>query len=152
MVYRFSAPGRTEIGGNHTDHQHGCVLAAAVELEAVADVTLNGTDFIRVCSQGYPETVVDLKDLSVREEESPKILVSAIEELPDNEAFDRRSDVADAVARACELESAVEALLGYLDESFCLIGNVSASKSVCAVSVKALIEGADVDFNDVALF
>ena len=69
MTYRFSAPGRTEIGGNHTDHQHGCVLAAAVELEAVADVTLNGTDFIRVQSQGYPETVVDLKDLSVREEE-----------------------------------------------------------------------------------
>ncbi len=69
MTYRFSAPGRTEIGGNHTDHQHGCVLAAAVELEAVADVTLNGTDFIRVHSQGYPETVVDLKDLSVKEEE-----------------------------------------------------------------------------------
>ena len=69
MIYRFSAPGRTEIGGNHTDHQHGCVLAAAVELEAVAEVTLNGTDIIRVCSEGYPETVVDLKDLSVREEE-----------------------------------------------------------------------------------
>ena len=34
----FSAPGRTEISGNHTDHQHGCVLAAAVDLETVATV------------------------------------------------------------------------------------------------------------------
>ena len=67
--YVFSAPGRTEIGGNHTDHQHGCVLAAAVDLETVAEVTLNETDCIRVRSEGYPEVVVDLKDLSVREEE-----------------------------------------------------------------------------------
>lgn len=44
--YRFSAPGRTEIGGNHTDHQHGCVLAAAVNLETVADVTLNNANHI----------------------------------------------------------------------------------------------------------
>lgn len=35
-TYFFSAPGRTEISGNHTDHQHGCVLAAAVNLETVA--------------------------------------------------------------------------------------------------------------------
>ena len=67
--YVFSAPGRTEIGGNHTDHQHGCVLAAAVNLETVADVTLNGTDKIWVRSEGYPVIQVDLKDLSVREEE-----------------------------------------------------------------------------------
>ena len=37
-TYFFSAPGRTEISGNHTDHQHGCVLAAAVNLETVAEV------------------------------------------------------------------------------------------------------------------
>ena len=67
--YVFSAPGRTEISGNHTDHQRGCVLAAAVNLETVADVTLNGTDKICVQSEGYPLIKVDLKDLSVREEE-----------------------------------------------------------------------------------
>ena len=67
--YVFSAPGRTEIGGNHTDHQHGCVLAAAVDLETLAEVTLNETDCIRVRSQGYPDVVVELKDLSVREDE-----------------------------------------------------------------------------------
>ena len=34
----FSAPGRTEVGGNHTDHQHGCVLAASVNLDVIAVV------------------------------------------------------------------------------------------------------------------
>ena len=67
--YLFSAPGRTEISGNHTDHQRGCVLAAAVNLETVADVTLNDSDIICVRSEGYPETVVELNDLSIREEE-----------------------------------------------------------------------------------
>ncbi len=66
---RFSAPGRTEIGGNHTDHQHGCVLAAAVNLETVAEVTLNGTNQICIHSQGYPSFCVSLDDLTVHEEE-----------------------------------------------------------------------------------
>ena len=61
----FSAPGRTEISGNHTDHQHGCVLAGAVNLETVADVTLNGTDMIRVVSEGYAPVEIDLQDLSI---------------------------------------------------------------------------------------
>lgn len=69
QTYIFSAPGRTEIGGNHTDHQRGCVLAAAVDLETVAEVTLNGTDCIRIESEGYPVFYIDLSDLSVRESE-----------------------------------------------------------------------------------
>ena len=60
--YVFSAPGRTEIGGNHTDHQHGCVLAAAVDLETVADVTLNGTDKILIQSEGYPAFSIDINE------------------------------------------------------------------------------------------
>ena len=67
--FLISAPGRTEISGNHTDHQRGCVLAAAVNLETVADVTLNGSNNICVRSEGYPETVVELDDLNIREEE-----------------------------------------------------------------------------------
>ena len=59
----FSAPGRTEIGGNHTDHQRGRVLAAAVNLDTQAAVRLNGTDMIRIQSQGYPMCEVDLKVL-----------------------------------------------------------------------------------------
>ena len=65
----FSAPGRTEIGGNHTDHQHGRVLAAAVNLDTQAAVRVNGTDTIRVQSQGYPLCVVDLKKLTPRADE-----------------------------------------------------------------------------------
>ena len=67
--YQFSAPGRTEIGGNHTDHQHGCVLAAAVNLETLADVTLNETNHICIKSEGYPEFCVCLDDLGVHPEE-----------------------------------------------------------------------------------
>ena len=65
-TYVFSAPGRTEIGGNHTDHQHGCVLAAAVDLETTAEVRLNGTDIINVQSEGYPAFSIDLNDLNLR--------------------------------------------------------------------------------------
>ena len=67
--YVFSAPGRTEICGNHTDHQHGCVLAAAVDLETVATVQVNDSNLIEIQSEGYPLVAVDLNDLAVREEE-----------------------------------------------------------------------------------
>ena len=65
----FSAPGRTEIGGNHTDHQRGRVLAAAVNLDTQAAVRCNGTDIIRIQSQGYPLCEVDLKVLTPQENE-----------------------------------------------------------------------------------
>ena len=60
----FSAPGRTEIGGNHTDHQRGRVLAAAVELQTCAAVALTDGKQICVQSQGYPLCRVDLGDLT----------------------------------------------------------------------------------------
>ncbi len=60
----FSAPGRTEIGGNHTDHQRGRVLAAAVNLEALAAVRVNGTNTIRIQSEGYPLCEVELSQLT----------------------------------------------------------------------------------------
>ena len=60
----FSAPGRTEIGGNHTDHQRGRVLAAAVNLDTVAAVRVNGTDVIRIQSKGYPLCEVDIRELN----------------------------------------------------------------------------------------
>ena len=59
----FSAPGRTEIGGNHTDHQRGRVLAGAVNLDTVAAVKRNGTNVIRIQSKGYPLSIVDLSNL-----------------------------------------------------------------------------------------
>ena len=67
--YVFSAPGRTEIGGNHTDHQHGRVLAAAVDLETVATVWVDDSTLIQIDSEGYPVIAVDLNELDVREDE-----------------------------------------------------------------------------------
>lgn len=59
----FSAPGRTEIGGNHTDHQRGRVLAAAVDLDTCAAVDLNGGNFIQILSRGYDLCRVDIRAL-----------------------------------------------------------------------------------------
>ena len=66
----FSAPGRTELGGNHTDHQRGCVLAAAVDLDILAAAAPNSGGQIRVQSQGYPLITVDLRDLTPKSEEA----------------------------------------------------------------------------------
>ncbi|MBE6933458.1 MAG: galactokinase [Ruminococcaceae bacterium] len=60
----FSAPGRTEIGGNHTDHQRGRVLAGAINLDTRAAVKCNGTNTVRVLSQGYPMSQVELDVLT----------------------------------------------------------------------------------------
>ncbi len=65
----FSAPGRTELSGNHTDHQRGRVLAGAVDLDMQAAVRENGTDTIRILSQGYPMSVVELSQLTPKPEE-----------------------------------------------------------------------------------
>ena len=65
----FSAPGRTEIGGNHTDHQRGRVLAGAVNLDTLAAVRPNGTSMIRILSEGYPQCQVDVTDLIPKAEE-----------------------------------------------------------------------------------
>ena len=65
-----SAPGRTEVVGNHTDHQNGRVLAAAVNLDTVAAVAANGRDEVKLYSAGYDEPfVVELTDLTVRDSE-----------------------------------------------------------------------------------
>jgi galactokinase len=59
----FSAPGRTEIGGNHTDHNYGRVLAGAVNLDNVAVAAKNDTNIIHIESEGYPRFEVDLSAL-----------------------------------------------------------------------------------------
>ena len=69
-VQLISAPGRTEIGGNHTDHNNGRVLAASVNLDALCAVSPR--DDLKVCfhSEGYDPIEMDLTDLSVRPEEA----------------------------------------------------------------------------------
>lgn len=70
----FSAPGRTEIGGNHTDHQHGCVLAASVDLDVIAVVSETDNGTVRIKSKGYPMDTVSVNDLAVKESETGKAI------------------------------------------------------------------------------
>ncbi len=70
----FSAPGRTEIGGNHTDHQHGCVLAGSVNLDVIAVVSLNDDGKIRIKSEGYEMDTVDVTQLDCNPDESGKAI------------------------------------------------------------------------------
>ncbi len=65
----FSAPGRTEVCGNHTDHQRGRVLAAAINLDAVAVVGFHEEGVIRLQSEGYQAELIDLKALQADEAE-----------------------------------------------------------------------------------
>ena len=65
----YSAPGRTEIGGNHTDHQHGRVLAGSVNIDMIAAAGPNTLGQLRVQSEGYDLCVIDLNDLAARKEE-----------------------------------------------------------------------------------
>lgn len=69
-VRLFSAPGRTEIGGNHTDHQNGCVLAGAVNLDVIAVVGFHQEGVVRIKSAGHPEDQVVLSDLVLHPGES----------------------------------------------------------------------------------
>ncbi|MDD5887136.1 MAG: galactokinase family protein, partial [Oscillospiraceae bacterium] len=62
-LYLFSAPGRTEICGNHTDHQHGKVIAASLNLDVIAVVKKTEGDTITIQSEGFPEDIVDLSHL-----------------------------------------------------------------------------------------
>jgi len=65
----FSAPGRVEIGGNHTDHQHGCVLAAAINLDENCSALPNGTDIVNIDNGKYGFVNVDLHELDVHADE-----------------------------------------------------------------------------------
>lgn len=69
-VLLVSAPGRTEIGGNHTDHNRGRVLAAAVNLDTLSAVSAREDMLVHLNSEGYPAMTLDLSDLAVHPEEN----------------------------------------------------------------------------------
>ena len=64
----YSAPGRSEVCGNHTDHQRGMILAASINLDAIAVVSDDEDGLVRVVSDGYEEICIDPADLSVKED------------------------------------------------------------------------------------
>ena len=76
----FSAPGRTEVCGNHTDHNHGQVLAAAINLDAVACAVKTDDHYIRVYSEGYPGDIIDINVLEpqINEVEKSASLVRGV--------------------------------------------------------------------------
>ena len=69
QVEIYSAPGRSEVGGNHTDHQHGMVLATSINLDAVAVVSPVDSPVIQLVSEGYDMVEVDTRDLEEKYEE-----------------------------------------------------------------------------------
>ncbi|MEE0838962.1 MAG: galactokinase family protein [Acutalibacteraceae bacterium] len=68
----FSAPGRTEVGGNHTDHQHGRVLAGSVNLDVIGIVAANENNTVCIESCGYKVDPVDLSNLDIEKTEYGK--------------------------------------------------------------------------------
>ena len=65
----FSAPGRTELGGNHTDHQGGCAIAGSVDMDTIACVARRDDAVIRVLSKGHDPAIIDISDTAIREDE-----------------------------------------------------------------------------------
>lgn len=65
----YSAAGRSEVGGNHTDHQHGKVIATSLNLDAIAIVAKREDSLVKIKSEGYDPFIVDLSDLSLVDEE-----------------------------------------------------------------------------------
>ncbi len=68
----FSAPGRTEVGGNHTDHQFGCVLAGSVNLDVIAVASKTDNNIIRIKSKGFDMDEIDSTELNPVESEKER--------------------------------------------------------------------------------
>lgn len=68
-VALFSTAGRTELAGNHTDHNLGMVIAGTINLDTIAAVSLRNDSKVIVNSEGFPEVVVDITDLEIKKEE-----------------------------------------------------------------------------------
>ena len=68
-VELYSAPGRSEVCGNHTDHQNGHVLATSINLDAIAVAALADDGRIRLVSDDYPMIEMNIRDLEKKEEE-----------------------------------------------------------------------------------
>lgn len=66
-IHIYSASGRTEITGNHTDHQHGCVIAGAVNLDTIGIASFHNENTVRIKSEGYDEISISIDDLGIKE-------------------------------------------------------------------------------------
>ncbi|MDE6259550.1 MAG: galactokinase [Oscillospiraceae bacterium] len=122
----FSGPGRTEIGGNHTDHQHGRVLCGSVDLDMLACAAPNGTRLVRIQSEGYPALEIDLDDLAPKkgEENTSAALVrgvaAKIRELGyELSGFDACANSTVLSGSGLSSSAAYEVLVGNMFNHFC---------------------------------
>lgn len=134
-VMLFSAPGRTEVGGNHTDHNRGCVLAAAVDLDVIAVVLPANDNIITVKSEGFPADTVDISVLDVQENEknTSAALIRGVAAGFKNNGYNIcgfKAYTTSNVLKGSGLSSsaAFEVLIGTILSHLCCGGSVSAVK------------------------
>ena len=128
----FSGPGRTEIGGNHTDHQHGHVLCGSVDLDMLACAAPNGLNVIRILSEGYPALEVGLDELlpHVEERNTSAALVRGVAAKIQEQGYSPAgfdAYIASDVLSGSGLSSsaAYEVLIGNILNRFCCGGVLS---------------------------
>ena len=133
LVVLCSAPGRTEICGNHTDHQHGRVLAGAVDLDFLACAALNGTNKIRFQSEGWPMVEICLDELLPRadERETTAALVRGMAGLVKERGYEVAGFDACAVSEVLpgsglSSSAACEVLLGVIENCLFCAGELDA--------------------------
>lgn len=129
----FSSPGRTELGGNHTDHQRGSVLAASINADMLCCAALSGDKTATVFSESFGKITVDLTDLSPRESEigSAAALIRGVAACFENRGYSVgginayiASDV--PIGSGISSSAAFEVLLGTVFSEFFADGKWSA--------------------------
>ena len=128
----FSASGRTEIAGNHTDHNLGLVIGASINLDTIAAVTKRDDMIVNFCSEGFPKCTIDISDLEIKEEEknTTASLLRGVAKAFKDRGFDIKgfdANVTSKVLRGSGLSSSasVEVLIGEIFNS--LYGDDSLS-------------------------
>ncbi len=134
----YSAPGRTEICGNHTDHQNGCILAASVNLDVIAVVSLSDNMTVDFISEGYTPIHCDISclDICASEKETTTALIRGVAKGMLNRGYSSggfKAYVTSDVLSGSGLSSsaAMESLLGIIQSG--LYNNLSVSSTEIAV-------------------
>lgn len=130
-VVLFSAPGRSEVGGNHTDHQQGEVLAASINLDTIGIVKATSDNTIRVISDGYDEVIISLNDITIKPEE--KGTTTAL--------------IRGVVAGFIERKFAVDGFCAYITSDV-LIGSGLSSSAAFETLIGTILSGL---YNDMAV-
>ena len=109
----LTVPGRVELAGNHTDHQHGRVLVSAIHLCIQADFTANSDSVIRLRSQKYGEMIIPLNQLSVRPPEfgTPVSMVRGVAAAFQDQGFPSEASTPPSLPRSQSASGSVLPLL-----------------------------------------